>query len=340
MKLCLITNYGSRDYVNEKLIHDQLLVTLGISSKDCHDFSNINSAYTINKQYDFALIVLDYKITSIEQYNKFLSEVKIPKIFIIECIAEKHKEVFNSLSDNSTSLFTSLSKVHQNLLYSEHSDGFIFYSELDKNLFDEFYNVDKSIARTVIPPSLGNKKDIKVNLKNIKPNTNILFNGCPSLSNGISNLDQVLQVLNNYTADIYGTHGREDVANENIVNHITSSNSNIKFLGKLKNLKKGFKLYHIFFNATIYDSFNYLAFLSLLNGTVPILSSNTGTSSYFKSYPFIAEHSIESLKYTLELINQTPLNYLQDILKDTANHMLELNDKTSKEKYLNFLNEL
>ena len=100
------------------------------------------------------------------------------------------------------------------------------------------------------------------------------------------------------------------------------------------------KLYHIFFNATVYDSFNYITFLSLLSGTVPILSSNTGTSSYFKSYPFIAEHSIESLKYTLELINKTPLSYLQDILNDAANHMLELNDETSKEKYLNFFNEL
>lgn len=340
MKLCLITNYGNRSYVNEKFIHDQLLVTLSITSKDCYDFSNANSAYSINKQYDFALITLDYKITSIEKYDKFLSEVKIPKIFLVESIAEKHKEVCMSFLDYRSTLFTSLSTAHQNLLYSKYSNGLIFYSELDKRMFDEFYNVDKSIARTVIPPSLGKKKNIKVDFKNLKPNTNILFNGCPSFSNGITNLDQALQGVNTYTADIYGTHGREDLANENIVNHITSTNNNVKFLGKLKDIKKSFSIYHIFFNATIYDSFNYLAFLSLLNGTIPILSSNTGTSSYFKSYPFIAEHNIESLKYTLELINQTPINYLQDILKDTANHMLELNDKTSKEKYLNFFNEL
>ena len=173
MKVCLITNYDNRSYVNEKFIHDQLLVTLSITSKDCYDFSNTNSAYSINKQYDFALITLDYKITSIEKYDKFLGEVKIPKIFLVESIAEKHKEVCMSFLDYRSTLFTSLPTVHQNLLYSKYSNGLIFYSELDKRMFDEFYNVDKSIARTVIPPSLGKKKNIKVDFKNLKPNTNI-----------------------------------------------------------------------------------------------------------------------------------------------------------------------
>ena len=90
----------------------------------------------------------------------------------------------------------------------------------------------------------------------------------------------------------------------------------------------------------MYDSFNYFTFLSLLNGMVPIIGENTGTSSYLKHYPFITKPNPQSIKYNIELILNTPKKYLKDILLNTAVNLQELNNKNIKERYLSFLNKI
>ena len=67
-----------------------------------------------------------------------------------------------------------------------------------------------------------------------------------------------------YNLNIYGTHGRDDIMNEMIVNHLTTNSDNIKFNGRLKNSEKFFKDNHIYFNLSIYDTFDYYTFFSLL----------------------------------------------------------------------------
>ena len=73
----------------------------------------------------------------------------------------------------------------------------------------------------------------------------------------------------------------------------------MSFKGKVKDPNKFFNLYHIYYNVSLYDSFNYFTFLSAINGVIPLISQNSGTSFYFKNYPFIVTDDPNSLKYNL-----------------------------------------
>lgn len=342
MKLCLVTNYVNGKYVNESLILNKLINTLELSSKDVFNFNNLNAAYKINKEYTHSLVLLDYKMASLPLYKEFLEEINIPQIFIVDAIVERQKELHeifcNKHLKEHINNFTSLSFQHQTQLYKKYADGFIFYNKQDKELFKIYYKNFKNKPITIIPPSLGKKENIKLNLKNLKPNKLISFNNSLSYSNGLLNLAETLLQLPDYSLDIYGSHGRTDIVNELLMNDITQF-SNISFRGKVKNQDKFFSLYHIYCNASLYDSFNYFSFLSIINGVVPIISQNSGTSFYFKNYPFIVTDDPNSLKYNLELISNTPIDYLKNILLTTIEGFKELNDKNIKNQYYNFLNE-
>ena len=341
MRLCLVTNYVNGKYVNESLILNKLINTLELSPKDIFNFNNLNDAYKINKEYTHSLVLLDYKIASLPLYKEFLEEISIHKIFIVDTIPEKQKELHeifcNKFLKEHINNFTSLSLQHQTQLYKKYADGFIFYNKHDKKLFETYYKNVPNKPTAVIPPSLGKKENIKLNLKNLKPNKLIGFNNSPSYSNGLLRLAETLLQLSDYSLDIYGSHGRTDIVNELLTNDITQP-FNISFRGKIKNQDKFFNLYHIYYNASLYDSFNYFSFLSIMNGVVPIISQNSGTSSYFKNYPFIVTDDPNSLKYNIELINNTPVNYLKNILSTAIEGLKELNDENIKNQYYNFLN--
>jgi len=344
MKLCVITNYTNTGYINEPLIFQKISSVLDITEEDTFHFLDFNSAYNVNKNYTHALILFNYKTTSIQPYQEYLDEVEIPKIFIVDTICHKHEELNKEFVDNYLKdypySFTSLSKELQSLLYEKYADGLIFFSELDKQLFKEHYPTVSNKIMEVIPPPLGKKEEITINTNNLTPNTLIGFNGVPSYSNGFVSIGRTLNELKNLNLNIFGTHGREDLNNELLINNILQSTSNIYFKGRLKNYNNFFKLYHIYLNPAIYDSFNYFTFLSLLNGMVPIIGKDTGTSSYLKSYPFIAESNIQSVKYNIELILNTPTNYLKDILFNALDSLKELSDENIKEKYQTFLNKI
>lgn len=354
MKLCIITNYTHTGYTNEPLIFKKLSSLLDIKEEDTFDFLDLNSAYKVNKEYTHALILFNYKITSIEPYKEYLEEVTIPRIFIIDTICHKHEELnkqFNDIVKNqwSSSLpqlanistnFTSLSQSLLTVLYKKYSDGLIFFSELDKELFKEYYFKALPKPTAIIPPSLGKKEDIKIDFSNLTPNTLIGYNGSPSFSNGIGFLKDIIPHFPNSFYKIHGSHGREDLNNELLFNILSLGFQNLSFGGRLKNYSKFYFHYHIYFNPSLYDSFNYFTFLSLLNGMVPVISKNTGTSSYFKSYPFIAEPNAQSIRYIMDLILKTPTDHLKNILSNTADSFKELSDENIKEKYQIFLNTL
>ena len=342
MRLCLVTNYVNGKYVNESLILNKLINTLELSSKDIFNFNNLNTTYKLNKEYTHVLVLLDYKISSLSLYKEFLEEINIPRIFIVDTIVERQKELHEKFCNEHLkeyiNNFLSLSLQHQTQLYKKYADGFIFYNEYDKRFFKMYYKNILKKPTTIIPPSLGKKKNIKLNLKNLKPNKLIGFNNSPSYSNGLFNLGRTLLQLPDYSLDIYGSHGRTDIVNEILTNDITQ-HPNMSFRGKVKDPNKFFSLYHIYYNASLYDSFNYFTFLSIINGVVPVISQNSGTSFYFKNYPFIVTDDPNSLKYNLELINNTPIDYLKNILSTTIEGFKELNDKNIKNQYYNFLNE-
>lgn len=344
MKLCVITNYTNTGYINEPLIFQKISSVLNITEEDTFDFLDFNSAYKVNKNYTHALILFNYKTTSIQPYQEYLNEVEIPKVFIVDTICHKHeelnKEFINNYFKNYPYSFTSLSKELQSLLYEKYADGLVFFSELDKQLFQQYYPTVSSKVMEIIPPPLGKKEEITININNFTPNTLIGFNGVPSYSNGFVSIGKTLNELKGFNLNLYGTHGREDLNNELLINNILQLTSNVNFRGRLKNYPNFFKLHHIYLNPSIYDSFNYYTFLSLLNGMVPIVGKNTGTSSYLKSYPFIAESNLQSVKYNIELVLNTSKDYLKDILFNTLSFLKELSNENIKEKYQTFLNKL
>ena len=136
MKICIITNYIDRGYVNELLILDNLISTLNLQQKDIYPISDINLSYSVNKNYTHVLVLLDFKITSLLTLTPFLDNISIPKIFIIDTIPEIHKgidtDILNHYKFKSDSSYNSLSKYSQNTLYNDYADALIFYS----NLFD------------------------------------------------------------------------------------------------------------------------------------------------------------------------------------------------------------
>tara|TARA_B110000046_G_C12997364_1_gene400599 strand:- start:1109 stop:2122 length:1014 start_codon:yes stop_codon:yes gene_type:complete len=336
MKLSIITNYKRKGYINEQLIFKRLCSTLNISINDIFDFNTTNVFYKINKNYTHVLVIMDYNVTSPKIYKDILKELLIPKIFIIDSLHYKKREIHESIFDTQFP-FTSLSHPQQNYIYNQYADGFVFYNKLDQNNFNNFYTFSKPKPSVVIPPSLGKK--IEINFKNFNPNKLIGINFNPSAAEGILNLKRVMNNLKDYYLDIYGSHGREDIMGEYIINDLTFNCYNINFKGKLMSNTHFFNTYHIYYNATLYDSFNYFAFLSLLNGMVPILTSNTGTHSFFPDYPFTSDGTPESIEYNINLISKTPPDYLKKILTNTLKNLIPLNDKILKEKYNTFLNE-
>jgi len=139
MKLCAITNYANTGYVNEPLIFQKISSLLDIKEEDIFDFLDFNSAYNVNKNYTHALILFNYKSTSIQPYQEYLDEVEIPKIFIVDTICHKHealnKEFVDNYLPNNPYSFTSLSKELQSVLYEKYADGLIFLIRLYTSWF-------------------------------------------------------------------------------------------------------------------------------------------------------------------------------------------------------------
>jgi hypothetical protein len=242
------------------------------------------------------------------------------------------------LRNSNISHLTSLPFSSQLFLYEQYADGLVFYSSMDQNHFGDIYPIKNPIPSCVIPPSLGSKEDIKIDFSHFSPNNNIGFNGSPSFSNGIYHLFNSLISPSKYNVNIFGSHGRNDIANEMLINHITETSSHIKFRGRLKDSTSFFKENHIYYNISLYDSFNYFTFTSLLNGMVPILSHSSSTAGYLPSYPFTSDIDENSINNTLEKISSTPIKELKDILLTTVLSLKHLNNKDLKKEYYNFLN--
>lgn len=343
MKQCIITNYRG-GYVNETLILKALLRTLELTDKDVFYISNENSVYSINDEYSHALILLDYKITTIHNIKAYLKQLNIVKVFIMDTVPEIHKDLDREfcrvlLNLNRTNL-TSIPLEQFKYLYENYVDGLITFNQQDLNLLQSIYKFDKKIPVRVIPPSLGNENDIKVDFTKIRPNKSIGFNGSPSYSNGLFDLHQALTQLPGYSFNIYGNHGRSDLSNQALVNFMTGENKQVQFKGKLKDKDEFYFNHHIYYGNAKYSSFDYNTFLSLLNGMVPIIGKHTASVEYLPNYPFITDNTSQSLVKVINTIESLNQNQLNEILYTMSIGLKKLNDKNIKEHYNNFLNQL
>jgi len=344
MKLCVLNNYQNKGYINEIITFNRILTSLNISPEDVYNFNSPNVVYQLNKNYTHVLIFMDYKVSSVELYKDFLEELKILKIFIIDSIPHHNKKIsedfINSNVNGVTNIFCGLPINHQTLLYEKYSDGLIFFNTNDVKLFQQYYPLKNEKPFSIIPPPLGKKENLKINFKNRIPNNNIGLNGYPSSQSGVLELLKISNYNQKYSFNLYGTHGRDEVLNEIIINYLTSVNLKIKFKGKVKNDDKFFNENFIYANLSIYDTFDYYTFFSILNGSVPIINENSGTSEFFKNYPFIINDKIDVVKNKLTQISDTPISEINHILENTLINLMELNDENNYKQYINFLNYL
>ncbi len=344
MKVCIITNYIDKGYVNEFLILDNLISTLNLQQKDIYSISDVNLSYSVNKNYTHVLVLLDFKITSLLSLTPFLDNIFIPKIFVIDTIPEIHKNIYGDFLKHdgykSDSSYNSLAKNSQNTLYNDDADALIFYSNLDFNLFTSYYEIQSDKKITIIPPSLGKEKSITFNPSFFKSNNNIGFNGIPSFNNGFGHLISSLASLSDYNLNIYGKHGRSPFTTQPLINNATVSYSNICFKGQLRDSVNFYKNNHIYANVGLYNSFDLPTLYNIVNGIVPIISPNLPISEFLPNYPFVSNCDYNEIIKTIIQIKNTSDSDLKDILYQEVNNIKFLNDNFLKEKYHFFLNSL
>ncbi len=339
MKLCLVTNYLNKGYINEILILNQLKTTLNLSPEDIISFHDENKVYNINKQYTHALILLDYNITSYKFILNFLNELNIPKIFIVDSIPEVHKQLNQEFVDSYSKIkdyvFSTLKTDDWFKLYNL-ADGLVFYNSIDYHEFFRIHNLKKTPS-SIIPPSLGKKEDIVFNSNNVIKNKNIGFNGDPSYPNGIFNYGFLNDKLPDYNLSIYGSHGKNHQKSESILNHTVDNCDNATFYGKLKDTKSFYLRNFLYYDFVIYNSFSFSMYKSLINGVIPVIGRNTSSNLYLKDYPFVAEYmDIDSLYHQILKIQNTSVSELISIMSDTVNNLKSLNDKNLKGLYYEF----
>jgi hypothetical protein len=340
MKLCLITNYVNKGYIEETLILNQLISTLDLSPEDIIEFKDENKVYFVNQNYTHALILLDYEITSYQYIKHFLSELEIPKVFIIDSIPDIEKELNNEFIDKYSLekdyVFSTLEHNEWAQLYSL-ADAVIFYNQIDFQIFTERYKTNL-IPTNVIPPSLGKLENLKPKLENIIKNNNIGYNGTPSYSRGIFHWEFLNKNILDCNFNIYGSHGKNGIKNQNVTNYLTDTYSNINFYGKLKNYDKFYLNNFIYYDCPLYNPFSYNMYLSLINGVIPILSHNTSSTTYLTNYPFTIEYcNLEQFTNLVKEIQQTPSSQLRNIISEAVNNISWMNDTYCKNEYYTFI---
>ena len=343
MKQCIITNHRG-GYINETIILKSLLRTLQLTKEDIFYISNENSVYEINETYTHALILLDYKITTIYHIKEYLKQLHLPKIFIADTVPEIHrqldKEFCKLLLNLDRISLTSIPLEQFKFLYEEFADGIITYNRQDIDLLQSVYKFNRQIPVKIIPPSLGKEQDIKIDFTKLCPNKSIGFNGSPSYANGLFTLYQVLQHLSHYSFNIYGSHGRSDLSNQALTNFLTGENKLINFKGKLKNKTKFHQDNYIYYGNAKYNSFDYSIFTSILNGTIPIISIHTGAAEYLPDYPFTTDGTPQSLIKVINLIESLEDKQIREVMNKAVINLKYLNDNTLKGIYNNFLNQI
>jgi hypothetical protein len=342
MKLSTVSNYKDKGYINESAIFNELYSTLGITSRDTFDYREFNAPYLINNTYTHLIVAFDYKTTSIQLYTEFLKEITIPKVFIVDTIPEKHRELNKEYVDtympNFTEGYTGLTKQLQNIIYEDYADAFVFFSEKDKSLFNKYYSVSNEKPKVVIPPPLGPEESIKPNQVNIVGP--LVYNGVPSYANGLSNVGNFLYRNKNIHMDMYGTHGRTDLNNEILINDLLNNLGNFKFKARVRKDIDIFKNYSVYMHLPNYDSFDYFCFKSIINGTLPMVSKNSTFHEYLNEYPFTCTSDPANIDYTFNLLTQTSEETLNQIIKTQVKKLKELSNENTLKKYVNLMENL
>lgn len=339
MKVCILTNLLNKGFIeDEKIIRK----SSKILNADIFDHYEKNIYHKINKNYDKVLIKLNLHINNILFLVEVIEKIKIEKTFIISSIPKKEidiqKLILNFFNNKGVVDYNYIKHVERLLNLS---DKFIFFSDEDRLDFFNYYKIDYKESRTIIP-SLQNENNFEVNFNNLKNITNnICFENNIDFKRGLHDFCYVMQENNiNCNLNIFGHHGLDERKEEELLNHFTSNNKNIKFHGMNVYGNDFFFNNSFYMGISLYDTFSINCLEYISYGLIPLLSTGSHYSKLLKDYPFIIDvNDQDNYLKLFEKIDTYNISDLYDMLV-TANKLLsQYNNNNFLNNTINFLNE-
>jgi hypothetical protein len=341
MRICIITDvpidvkHGMGRYIHN------LLEIFDINKKNVFSVYELNR-YLINKinrDFDIASIQIGIlNTTEVPECLKLLKKINIKKVATIHSVVDKEvdyyiecmRDYFNK-KDTDYDIQALYGDTYKKY-FVDTMDGFIFYTNNDKRIFNQYYV--SNIPQAVIPPSIEycNKRYSN----HIKKNKNLSFLARVDYRKGIVASFNTMEFLTDYELDIYGLISNK--SDEVILDYFLNKNKNMSYKGLLQNKEKYFNQYSIFLGNSLYEPFGFSHMENLFNYVVPIIGKNTGTHEIFgNDYSFAISDNVFELKNMIEVINSMSNYNLKSILDETINKIEYLTHSYFKEHYINFL---
>lgn len=335
MSICILTNYLDKNFIDEQKI---ILRSSILLNADIYNFNDENLHFKINKKYDNVLVYFNFKVTNLKKYKDVLQRIKIKKTFVIDTIPHIEKDVHKDILkyiENGKIHYTLSEKNNLSLLYNL-GDNFIFYDHIDYNFYST-YNL-KNKNTLLVLPSLQEENNFIVNKENLLSSCNsICYNNNLYYKSGI--FDGLNLIKNEkFYFNIFGSHGRDDINEENLINYYTDNYKNIKFKGKLINKDKFYKYNLIYYGASNYDYFNYEYYTSIFKGLVPIVKENSLFAKIIKDYKFTIKEDYSNINSVIiDLFNYNK-EELYTIMQNYSNVLKKYDDNYFVSTVKGFLN--
>lgn len=312
--------------------------SLGVENKSVFNLFTLNDDTISYINSEFDIVSIQIGILKLRQIDnlKFLQQIRLKKIATIHSVVDKEIELYLECMK----IYFKKLDVGINTLYGDEYqhqfldiiDGFVFNTNNDKCVFNQYYKSDK--PQYVVSPSIEYCFDTYST--KIKKNNNISVLGRIDYRKGVIASFNTMSFIEQYNLDVYGL-----IMNEHdgiILNYFIDKNKNIVYKGTLSDKDYYFNRTSIFLGNSLYEPFGFSHMENLFNFVVPIIGKNTGTHEVFgEDYPFVVEDSVPQLLDMIHTISNMESSDLYDILKRTQQNLSHLTDTTFAEKYSNVI---
>lgn len=335
MKFCIITDvpikipHGLGQYVRN------LIRILNIEENSIYNMLEMseNDIQYINSNFE----VVSVQMGILKENQLFvidkLDKITIPKIATIHSVVDEEikwlTECFSTYFNQSTVKANAIySKEYLNLLHK--INGFIFYTQSDKTIFESYYKLD--VPKVIIPPSIQYITD-NVYSQKIKKTKRIGYLGRVEYRKGLIASLNSMDFLTDYILNMYGLV--MDKYDSIILDHFLNKNNKVNYHGLLSDKHTYFNNTSIFFGNSLYEPFGFSHVENLFNFVVPVIGKGTGTHEVFGwDYPFVVEDSVPQLVEMVNRIEKMDESELVNILKKAQSNLIHLTDEYFREEYL------
>lgn len=298
----------------------------------------------INANFDFVSIQIGVLGTMNGEGFKIqkLKKIKLKKIATIHSVPDEEvkylKDCLSFYFPTSTYRSENLYSDRYERFFLKLLDGIIFYTETDRKIFKEYFTVNT--PTTVISPSIDYIRE-NIYSNEIIRNNRLAYLGRVDYRKGLLCSLNSMEFLKDKILNVYGPVDKNQQYNKVILQHFLRKRTNIKHYSSVTDRNKYYSTHFIFLGNSLYEPFGFSHVENLLNNVVPIIGKNTGTHEIFGSdYPFAVEDSVPQLVDTVNRIQNTPVEKLQNILKIAKNNLETFTDPFFKQNYISFCKEV